>query len=736
MASILGIFCAANFGLRTLEAPSIARGKCDILRNASCRDITRKALDTRKPPYAMKKRRPSIPQPRRAVSTRQRGATAPGQAANLHAALAMHQRGLLNQAEAIYKEILQSQPGNFDALQLLATIAAQRGNFALAVEWFDKAVEIDSSDARTHYNRGVALGSLGRFDEALKSCDRALKINPGYAEAYNNRGNALGGLKRFDEALESFDRALRIKPDYAEAHNNRGNALRDLRRLDEALESYDRALTINPGYAEAYNNRGVALGGLKRFDEALESCDRALRIRPDYAEAHNNRGIALRGLKRFEEALASFDRALTINPDYVEALSNRGVALRGRARFDEAVESFDRALSINPGYVEAHNNRGVALCGLKRFDEALQSYDRALGIKPDYLKAHINRGNALGYLKRLDEAIESYDHALSISPDDADAHWNLSVLRLLKRDFARGWEGYEWGWKNKARGPKKIILAQEWDGDDLQGSLVVLPEQGIGDQIFYAGMLNDLRSHAQSITVCVDDRLVKLYQRSFPAMSVVSANALEADNRFDAQVYMASLGRFFRQSAGGFENVAVPYLRACPERVRKLRSQIQNAGRLICGLSWVSKNLDIGLDKSIKLDDLAPILDLPRIDFVDLQYGDTSKEQAELYAARGLKLTRVAEIDNFSDIDGLAALIEACDIIVTVSNTTAHLAAALGKPVLVMLPFSPGLLWYWHLDSKDSVWYPGARLFRQHRIGDWAGVIQRVREELVCWSER
>jgi ADP-heptose:LPS heptosyltransferase len=118
-----------------------------------------------------------------------------------------------------------------------------------------------------------------------------------------------------------------------------------------------------------------------------------------------------------------------------------------------------------------------------------------------------------------------------------------------------------------------------------------------------------------------------------------------------------------------------------------------------------------------------------------LQYGDTSEEQAELYAARGLRLTRAAEIDNYNDIDGLAALIDACDIVVTVSNTTAHLAAALGKPVLVMLPFSPGLLWYWHLDSEDSVWYPGARLFRQHHIGDWAGVIQRVREELACWSE-
>ena len=232
----------------------------------------------------MKKRRPPIPQPKRpfAIGANLPSAAAQANAARLKAAVALHQQGRLDQARAIYIEILQSQPQHFDALQLLATIAAQQKHSAAALEFFDQA----------------------------------LKINPNHASSLNNRGNALRDLKRFDDALQSYDRALRIRPEYAEALYNRGIALRDLKRLDEALRSYDRSLEIQPGIAETLNDRGVVLSDLKRHEEALASYDRALRIKPDFADALHNRGHALRDLKRHEEALESYGRALKIKPDY------------------------------------------------------------------------------------------------------------------------------------------------------------------------------------------------------------------------------------------------------------------------------------------------------------------------------------------------------------------------------------------------------------------------------------
>ena len=125
----------------------------------------------------------------------------------------------------------------------------------------------------------------------------------------------------------------------------------------------------------------------------------------------------------------------------------------------------------------------------------------------------------------------------------------------------------------------------------------------------------------------------------------------------------------------------------------------------------------------MSLESLAPLLKSSGAEFIDLQYGDTSAERASLQSDHGLLVNKLDDVDSFHDIDTLAALISACDIIVTVSNTTAHLAAALGKPVIVMLPESPSLFWYWHIDRSDSPWYPSAVLLRQTQAGDWTEVI-------------
>lgn len=202
--------------------------------------------------------------------------------AKLQSALTWHQKGHFDEAEALYREILCTQPGHFDALQLLATIAAQKNNFLEAVALFDQV----------------------------------LKIKPDHPGVCNNYGNALRELKRYEEALLSYERALALKPDYAEAYSNRGVVLKELKRYEEALLSYDRALALKPFYADAYSNRGVALKALRRYEEALLCYDKAIALKPDLARAHYNRGIVFMVLKRYEEAIASLDKAFELRPDF------------------------------------------------------------------------------------------------------------------------------------------------------------------------------------------------------------------------------------------------------------------------------------------------------------------------------------------------------------------------------------------------------------------------------------
>ena len=226
-----------------------------------------------------------------------------------------HQSGDLPKAEAIYQQILQTDPNQPIALHLLGVIAHQDGKNNTAVDFIKKALTIKPNYVEAYSNLGLALEKLGKFDEAVTIYNQALTIRPDYAEAHFNLGNALHGLGKLDEAVASYNNALAIKPAYAEAYSNLGNALKELGKLDEAVESYNKAIAIKPDYAEAYYNLGNILHELGRLDEAVASYNKALNIKPDYAEAHNNLGIALQEIGKQSEAITHHRRAIKLNPE-------------------------------------------------------------------------------------------------------------------------------------------------------------------------------------------------------------------------------------------------------------------------------------------------------------------------------------------------------------------------------------------------------------------------------------
>jgi hypothetical protein len=242
-------------------------------------------------------------------------------------------------------------------------------------------------------------------------------------------------------------------------------------------------------------------------------------------------------------------------------------------------------------------------------------------------------------------------------------------------------------------------------------------------------MLADLQAASVESFVCLDGRLQALFGRSFPGLDFVLPTEIlgidPAQQLFGAQVQIASMGRFFRRNTNSLSRVPSPYLKAEPSLANALRQRLRRDGKLICGLSWGSKNLETGASKSMTLETLRPVLQVPGVQFVDLQYGDTQEERQATKATTGVDIEHLNDIDNLNDIDGLAALIKACDIVITVSNSTAHLAAALGKPTIILLAHHTPL-WYWHLDSMNSPWYPSVTLLRQSEPGQWNSVVNKA----------
>ena len=237
-------------------------------------------------------------------------------------AIGLHQQGLLREAQTIYEQIIKMQPNHFDALDLLATIAAQTKNFEKAVDLWSKAIKSNPNDAATYSNQGLALHELNRFESAIASYDQAVKLKPDFAQAYYNRGNALKELKQFKSAIASYDQALKIKPDFVKVYYNRGNALKELKQFDQAIINYNKAISLKPDNAEAYNNLGFLLDELKQFDQAMVHYHKAISIKPDFAEAYNNLGGVLSELKRYNEALTHFNQSIKINPEIDYLLDN------------------------------------------------------------------------------------------------------------------------------------------------------------------------------------------------------------------------------------------------------------------------------------------------------------------------------------------------------------------------------------------------------------------------------
>jgi len=378
-------------------------------------------------------------------------------------ALGFHQRGQLDQAAELYAQILQREPRNFSALQLLGVVRSQQGRTAdaknllesalavqprdfgalvnygqllagaqqyhEALDAFDKALAIRPEVFEALYNKAVALAQMQRFAEAVASYDKALALNPASIACLYNRGISLSALGRYEEALASYERALALDPNFAAALDNRGNVLRMLGRGEQALASYDKALVLTPDDFRAHYNRGNVLGDLRRFEEALASYDRALVLQPRFAEAHSSRGLILLALERFFETLDSLDTALALRPDDPEILNNRGVTLWHLGRAAEARASYDRALAADAGHVATLLNRAFLFQETGQFHAALADYDKAIAVEPHNARAWNGRGSVLQALRRDGEALTHFNKAVELDPASADALTNRGALR-------------------------------------------------------------------------------------------------------------------------------------------------------------------------------------------------------------------------------------------------------------------------------------------------------------------
>jgi tetratricopeptide (TPR) repeat protein len=647
-------------------------------------------------------------------------------------------------------------------LPALAEAQLRVGNARHAAQIAQRAIEIEPRNVAALAVLGEALLRQGRSEEALTTARRASELRPGDPALHLQLARALVALERLDEAAAAYAhadapaelaqlhlrrgeaaaaepllrKALAHQPLEASVHAALGEACQRQTRLDEAEAHYRRALELDAGHFVAHVRLSDLLRDTGRVEEAEAAARRALALDDEAVAGHFSLGMAHKARGRMEPAMRAFRRALELDPGASQAMQQLALALREEDRLEEAEAQLRAAVRLRPHSPLLLADHGMVLADLMRYDEALACLDRALELAPHSVIAINRKALIVDHLGDRVQGLALLQQAARLAPNDDHAKYNIGLHHLKYGEYAAGWDGYEHRRRFESFvGKHRRFPLPEWDGGSLAGrTLLVQPEQGLGDEIMFGSCIPEVAAQAKHVIVECDAKLEAIFRRSFPQCTVVSRQRTLANDwvqriqpRPDLQIAAGSLACRFRRAASEFPQHK-GFLHPDPSSVTRWRAQLEalGPGRKV-GLSWQGGVGFTGRKRrSLTLEQLLPILRLPGLQFVNLQYTEVGEEMRLLESRHGVKVHHWQ--DAIDDYDQTAALVAALDSVLTVCTAIVHLTGALGRPALVMVPFGPD--WRYGATGERMIWYPSVRLVRQRRLGEWGEVLDEVSSRL------
>lgn len=607
-------------------------------------------------------------------------------------AKALHLEGRLPEAEAIYLQLLETDPGDVECLHHLGLLHADTARLDTGIQLIRAAIGLEGPKPWLCRNLGIILERTGDRRGAIGCYRQALVEAPSDHEICVALATLLSLEERYQEAAAIWATAVESATwNSAEEHRCRAalaNALALAGDRPQAIEQYTRLLTRDPGNVEATFHRAVAYMQENKQDDAVAGFLRTLELAPEHAGAANNLGVLEQLGRSYRKAIEHYRQAIRNDRNYAAAIYNLGSAW------------------------QESNDPVKAIC----------VYRKVLQKQPDHAAAWTNLGNAWLARNHTDQATACYRRTLEITPAEPAAEWNLGIVSLLRGELSDGWKGYERRFDVKGATPRRPFQTAVWNGEPLGGkSLLFHAEQGLGDTLQFIRYAPLFASLGAEVHVECQAALLPLLEGLEGVAQWHTASGPGVDHLpvMDFHLPMLSAPAVANTTLSSIPAPA-GYLRAPDRERRRWTKMLGPTGRRRrVGLCWAGNpNHKNDKNRSIPSELLSLLGGAEDVDWIGLQKGHPLPSSLELWNA-------ARELRDFADTAGLIANL---DLIVSVDTSVAHLAGALGKPVWILLPFAPD--WRWMLGREDSPWYASARLFRQSEPGDWRGVLDRVAREV------
>ena len=566
--------------------------------------------------------------------------------------------------------------------------------------------------------------------------DSLLKHEPTNAYINSYLGEFYGKQKNFSKAQIYQEKAILSNPYDVIFYINLANTYKVLGKLSLSKLFLEYALLIDEKNEFALISYARILFSLKDYNKALLIFQKLILITSnsdnfEYRVEFFERLIDLKKINEAKKILSQITDE-SKNKHFVKVLYLEGILKKTKNDYDEAITIFRQCLEIDKKFINAHIALASIYSNQNNFSECINLLNEVLRIDSRNSKAFLELGIIYSHLGEIKKGISLLKNSLDIDPFNYEIKYNLAQMQIYNKEFEEGWNNFQsrWLYHNFNSIRFKSSKKQLTNLNELK-NILIWSEQGIGDQIMYGSIFSEISNLSKNVIVKLDKRLIKIFERKHKHIKFIDNEAIIKEDQYDVHLPFGDLGYLFRKDLKSFKKANFPYISINSKISSKVKSVYNSENKIIVGISWTSKNKDVGKNKSINLERFLPILKLKNLTFLDLEYENSDKDRNTLFENTRLKIQKFKDIDYYNDIIGVASIIDACDLIITCSNVNAHISGALGKKTFLLLPLGKGRLWNWNAEQDKSIWYPSVKIFQQIKYNDWTHPIKNIKTDIL-----